>query len=91
MVKQIPLALSVAAIASTPAMAQTACPLTYKVFEYAVAHLDLPECPSDLAQNGVFCRATAGQDAVHVFVFAQQGEQCLVAVKSYSEYSISVK
>jgi len=28
---------------------------------------------------------------VHVFVFEQKDKQCLLAVKSYSDYEISVK
>ena len=91
MLKRLRIALFIAAISGAHAEAQSACPLTYRAFEFAVPHLDLPECPADLARADVFCRATAGNDAVHVFVFAQAGEQCLLAVKSYSEYTISVK
>ena len=93
MSKPLQIALCIAAVDATPVAAQSACPLTYAVFEFAVPHLDLQGCPADLARDGAFCRASAANDAVHVFVFAQGGEQCLLAVKSYSEgrYELSVK
>ncbi len=73
------------------AAAQTPCPLPYKVFEFAVPHLDLAACPADLPQQKAFCRASTGNDAVHVFVFAEDGDQCLLSVKSYTEFDFSVK
>jgi hypothetical protein len=91
MFKRFSIALAVTGFAGA-AVAQT-CPLTYPVFEFAVPHLDLEKCPAELAKGGVFCRASTGNDAVHVFVFADKGDQCLVAVKSYKEgqYQFSVK
>lgn len=83
--------IGVIAAATSPAPAQNTCPLTYSVFEFAVPHLDLEKCPADLARAGAFCRVSTANDAVHVFVFADKGEQCLLSVKSYSEYQISVK
>jgi hypothetical protein len=67
--------------------------MTYSVFEFAVPHLDLKDCPVGLARPGAFCRATTANDAVHVFVFAQDGDQCLLAVKSYKQgdYELTVK
>jgi hypothetical protein len=78
---------------SPPALAQGACPLTYAAFEFAVPHLDLANCPRDLAKEGVFCRASAGNDAVHVFVFSRTGDQCILATKSYKdgEFDLTVK
>ncbi len=73
------------------AAAQTPCPMSYKAFEFAVPHLDLAACPADLPQEKAFCRASTGNDAVHVFVFAEDGEQCLLSVKSYAEFDFSVK
>jgi hypothetical protein len=88
---RILLALCTASLVATEANAQSACPLSYKVFEFAVPHLDLEKCPKDLAKAGTFCRASTANDAVHVFIFEEKGDQCLLTVKSYSEYQISVK
>jgi hypothetical protein len=87
-------ARSIAAVIATalfaaPALAQpAACPLPYKVFEFAVAHIDLAACP-----KSAFCRATVGGDAVHVFVFAEDGEQCLRSVSSYEtgKFALDIK
>jgi hypothetical protein len=84
------LALFIAS-AAAEAHAQSTCPLNYKIFEFAVPHLDLEKCPKDLTKAGTFCRVSTANDAVHVFVFEEKGDQCLVAVKSYSEYQINVK
>lgn len=91
MVKRILIVVFIAGLATSQALAQTACPLTYRVFEFAVPHLDLEKCPADVARDGVFCRASVGNDAVHVFAFAEKGEQCLLAVKSYNQYQLSVR
>ena len=82
MLRRFHIAVCAIAMSSSGAIAQTACPLTYEIFEFAIPHLDLQTCPSDLVRNDAFCRATTGNDAVHVFVFAQQGDQCLLTVKS---------
>lgn len=76
-----------------PAAAQTKCPMTYETFEFAIPHLDLEKCPADLAREKAFCRATTGNDAVHVFIFAEDGDQCLLGVKSYrgEAYQLNVK
>jgi hypothetical protein len=92
--KQLSIAFGVIALAAGSALAQTApCPMTYAAFEFAVPHLDLDKCPADLAREGVFCRASTGHDAVHVFVFSRSGDQCLLALKSYKEgqYEFVVK
>lgn len=69
-----------------PVGAQTLpCPMTYDQFEYAVPHIDLETCPGSLAGEGLFCRAAAGADAIHVFVFALDGDQCLLRVESVEE------
>lgn len=93
MPKTLQIALCIVGLAAGQATAQIACPMTYAAFEFAVPHLDLQACPADLAREGVFCRASTGNDAVHIFVFAQHGDQCLLAVKSYKEgqYEFSVK
>ena len=69
MLKPLLIAFGVAALAATQASAQTQCALTYPIFEGAIPHLDLEKCPADLNRAGAFCRATAANDAVHVFVF----------------------
>jgi hypothetical protein len=97
MIKRPVLALTLTLLAGG-AVAQTstapaACPMTYEFFEFAVPHLDLAQCPKDLARAGAFCRATVASDMVHVFVFAEAGDQCLLGAKSYKEgqYQFSVK
>jgi hypothetical protein len=61
------------------------CPMNYAAFEFAIPHLDLETCPAALAQEGAFCRASTGNDALHVFVFASDGEQCLLGMRSFDE------
>jgi hypothetical protein len=80
-------------ISLPPTAAETRCPMTYEAFEFAIPHLDLEKCPADSARDKAFCRATTGNDAVHVFIFAEDGEQCLLGVKSYrgDEYRLTVK
>jgi len=84
-------ALAGLGFAISAADAQAPCPMNYGVFEIAIPHLDLPECPKDLARPDAFCRVTTANDAVHVFMFEQKGKQCLLAVKSYREYQLNVK
>lgn len=57
---------------------------TYALFEQAVPHVDLAECPAEFDPEVVFCRMTLANDAANVFVFALGGEQPLLAVKSYA-------
>lgn len=57
--------------------------MTYAIFEEAVAHADLPACPADLDPDRVFCRLTLANDAAHVFVFALEGDQPLLAVRHH--------
>jgi hypothetical protein len=76
--------LSVALLLSgAVAVAQT--PLVYADFEAAVPHLDLDSCPSGIAEGPVFCRVTLGHDSVHVFSFAEDGDQPFVAMRTYYE------
>lgn len=60
-----------------------ALPLTHEVFEASVPHADLPECPASLAREGRFCRLGLAAEQLTVFVFAEDGEQPLVAVQSW--------
>lgn len=89
--KPLTIALGLIALAATQAAAQTQCPLDYSQFEFAIPHLDLEQCPKDLARAGAFCRVTTANDNVHIFVFEEKGKQCLLAVKSYDSYQIMVK
>ncbi|MFZ7092244.1 hypothetical protein [Primorskyibacter sp. 2E233] len=57
--------------------------LTYEVFEASVAHVDIESCPAEFDPEAVFCRMTLVNDAAHVFVFSFEGDQPLLAVKSY--------
>lgn len=91
MLKILSSAAALLIASAAPAAAQAPCPMNYKFFEFAIPHLDLAECPKDLAKAGAFCRVTTANDNVHVFVFEEKGQQCLLAAKSFSGYTISVK
>lgn len=56
---------------------------TYAVFETAVEHADLASCPAAFDPEVVFCRMTLAGEMAHVFVFALEGDQRLLAVRSY--------
>ncbi|WP_264213310.1 hypothetical protein [Leisingera thetidis] len=80
-----PVPALIACLFAAPAFAaDIPLPLTYQLFETAVAHTDLDSCPGDLAQDGVFCRATLRHDELHVFAFSRDGENPLVGFASYS-------
>lgn len=67
-----------AAVRETPAGA-----MTYEIFEATVEHGDMPECPAALAQEGRFCRLVLQNDMLHVFAFAEDGDQPMQAVMEY--------
>ena len=74
--------------AATPALSQdvpkdTPFVMTYEAFEASVDHIDLPSCPSDIAAPNRFCRMTAHRDGLNVFAFSEEGDQPLVALKTY--------
>jgi hypothetical protein len=87
-------ALCFAWLLPAPSLAQAPeqmpCPLNYEIFKYAIPHIGMDQCPKDLAGDKVFCRATAGNDAVHVFAFAE-GTQCLQAVQSYDAFELRIE
>lgn len=56
---------------------------TYEIFEKSVPHVDLDGCPAQFDTDAVFCRMTLANDTANVFVFAREGDQVLLAVKSY--------
>ncbi|HEY9039381.1 MAG TPA: hypothetical protein VIN05_10630 [Roseovarius sp.] len=76
-------AIAALMLAASPALADTAAPLTYEQFEAAVPHIDLETCPDALAQENVFCRATLRHDEIHVFAFSNDGENLFTGFKSY--------
>lgn len=70
-------------LASSALADQTPLPMEYELFETAVPHVDLVECPVALQNPGTFCRATVHHDEIHVFAFGEDGDQPLVGFKSY--------
>ena len=72
------------ALAETPAPTEAADGvLTYEMFEAAVPHADLAECPAGLARDDSFCRLTLAEGAVTVWVFRNSGRQDLLALQSF--------
>ncbi|WP_323782540.1 hypothetical protein [Thalassovita sp.] len=55
----------------------------YEAFEKALDHVDLEGCPAEFDPDTVFCRMTLHDDQAHVFVFSYEGDQPLLAIKSY--------
>lgn len=64
--------------------------LVYPVFEEAVPHIDLPECPPAVAAGNRFCRLTLGADALQVWVFSVEGDQPLVALARYPAAEVTL-
>ncbi|SMX50763.1 hypothetical protein [Maliponia aquimaris] len=58
--------------------------LTYEVFEQAVTHVDLENCPAQFDPDVVFCRMTLANEMANVFVFSFADDQPLLAVKAYA-------
>lgn len=56
---------------------------TYDVFEQSVDHVDLENCPAEFDPEVVFCRMTLASEMANIFVFSFDGDQPLLAVKSY--------
>lgn len=73
-----------------PADAAEPCAMSYPAFEFAVPHVDLEDCPPAMAAEGVFCRASMAGDALHVYAFEQDGEQCLAEMRSFDEDAFAV-
>lgn len=57
---------------------------TYALFEETVDHVDLADCPAEFDPDAVFCRMTLASEQAHVFAFSLDGDQPLLAVKSYA-------
>ena len=79
------LTASLVMLLGSPAFAQEAETFTYQMFETAVLHVNLAECPGELAGEARFCRMTMHNDAFHVFAFSEEGEQPLIGLKSWYE------
>ena len=78
-----PALLAVVLALPSLAAAEDFIPLTYADFEAAVPHIDLPVCPVPLAAPDRFCRMTTHADQLNVFVFSEDGDQPLVALRSW--------
>ena len=63
--------------------------MTYEIFEATVEHGDMPECPKAMAAEGRFCRVVLQNDILHVFAFAEDGDQPMLAVTAYPLDAIS--
>lgn len=75
------------AVAASLAQAQG---FTYAQFEVSVNHIDLENCPEQLAADGVFCRATILHDGVHVYAFEEEGDMAFVDMVTFDEDSYDV-
>jgi hypothetical protein len=73
---------------ATP-VATAACPMGYAQFEHLVPHLDMAECPSDLAAENRFCRLAVSAEQAVVFVFDYDTD-CLVDSRVWEEDAFSV-
>lgn len=82
--------IAAAALWATCAVAEDNAAFTYAMFETAVMHVNLEECPGELAGEGRFCRMTMHNDAFHVFAFSEEGEQLMVGLKSWYEDEIDM-
>lgn len=60
-----------------------AAAFTYEVYEATIEHVDLADCPAEFDPDAVFCRMTLAADLAHIFAFSYDGDQPLLAVKSY--------
>lgn len=92
--KTVKLTVALAMLAAGPALAQpAACPLPYAAFEAAVPHIDLETCPASAGQARAICRLTLNNGQLHLFVFAEAGDQCLVSVRTLepADYTVTVK
>lgn len=93
--RRIMIVLAALCLVAEPSLAQqpATCPMTYVKFEAAVAHVDLDQCPAEIAGKDRFCRASTSNDRLHVYAFELEGAQCLVGMQSYESdrFSLSVK
>lgn len=83
-------AIAAAVCLAMPASAQDGEMFTYDMFETAVQHVNLADCPEELAGEGRFCRMTMHNDAFHVFAFTENGEQLMVGLRTWYEDEIDM-
>jgi hypothetical protein len=75
----------------TNAAAAASCPMAYVNFQAAIPHVDVENCPAELAGKDRFCRASITGDQVHVYAFDFDGDKCLLAMKSYEEGAFKIE
>jgi hypothetical protein len=77
--------LALLALIATPTLALAEEPMvfTYLEFENSVPHIDLAVCPAPLAGPARFCRLTTHAEQLNVFVFSEEGDQPLIAFRSW--------
>ena len=81
---------AVAFLYATPVFAQDAPVFNYEMFETAIQHVDLLECPAELAGDDRFCRMTINNGALHVFAFGEKGEQPMIGLRMWHEDEIKM-
>lgn len=64
--------------------------LTYEIFEVSIPHSDLEDCPPSMNLKGAFCRLVMHADQFHVYAFAEDGDQPLVAFKTFEEDEVTL-
>ncbi len=77
------LAAAFALAGLAPAVAGPDQPFTYELFEATVVHMDLDDCPPEMATEETFCRLVAANDDLVVFQFSFDGDLPLVAVRHF--------
>ncbi|MFN3663835.1 hypothetical protein [Yoonia sp.] len=77
--------IATAVLFGMPAAAHDHPSLTYADFESSVPHIDMDACPPDLAIGDVFCRITMNNDALHIYVFENDGDSPFVSVHTFYE------
>lgn len=72
------------AVIATPALAEGTAPLpmNYDIFEAAVPHIDMSDCPADMAAEGRFCRLVVMNDQLQIFSFSEEGDQPMVGYRA---------
>jgi len=82
--------VALASLIGSVVNAQDTDTLTYEMFETAIHHVNLLDCPGELSGEGRFCRMTIHNDAFHVFAFSEEGEQPMVGLKTWYEDEIDM-
>lgn len=80
----VPAIISLFTLAGT-ALADGHIALKYEQFEVSVPHSDMADCPASMNVEKAFCRLTMHSEGFHVFAFSEEGDQPLIAFKSYEE------